>query len=226
MQVACLHRAVPLACLSRTSFLSTLSAHHFSEANFRNWSSSLVPSYSVHNSGRRLSSRVDCSLWRHEVIIRASKLNVYAVEKEDGEEQEDNGDLEEVKLKIPVGPIRKCLDQTFSFRRVLGPSSVFVVVTLAKPLGIIFEAVRKRKKERVVVADLVQGSNAQRAFRVNQLFQGRDNNTRSRSGNVILNGDVRPGDISSEVLHIADGRRWEDTMTALKAPYVADGPLA
>ncbi|KAL2620492.1 hypothetical protein R1flu_000697 [Riccia fluitans] len=259
MQVVSLSPATSPPCVSATSFSRKLSKEHCFSRSSKTWSSTSFLLFSDHNSGcklsglsveveqgqRKSSGLVGCGLRRREVKIRASRLNVVAVEKEDEEEQEEKDDREEVKLKIPVGPIRNCLDETFTFKRILGPSSVFVVVTLRKPLGIIFEAVRKRNKEKVVVAELVPGSNAQRAFKVNQMFQGAGSNRKSRGGSVILNGDVRPGDILRAtttvgvevdlfgirapkrvmMLHVADGRRWDDTMAALKASFIADGPL-
>ncbi|BBN11556.1 hypothetical protein MPTK1_5g12910 [Marchantia polymorpha subsp. ruderalis] len=214
-----------------------------------------APQYSVRKlswcsrmRGQQLTSKslgaLNSELQRCESQVSASSLNVYNFDQGEGG-QGGKDDREEVKLKIPVGPTGNCLEQTFTFKRLLGPSSVFVVVTLRKPLGIIFEAVESRNKERVVVAELVQGSHAQRAARVNQMFQGADSNRKSCGGGVILNGDVRPGDILRAtttvgvvvdlfgirapvrvmMLHKADGRCWDDTMAALKASFVADGPL-
>ncbi|KAG6547814.1 hypothetical protein Mapa_010631 [Marchantia paleacea] len=262
MPIICSHRASwfgSLASASASASITTSCGVEVFPQIFTNLRQTKLYSYASQYSVRKVPWRsrmrgqqvtsklrglVISELQRCESQVSASRLNVYDFDQGEGEQGEKD-DREEVKLKIPVGPTGNCLEQTFTFKRTLGPSSVFVVVTLRKPLGIIFEAVQSRNKERVVVAELVQGSHAQRAARVNKMFQGADSNRKTRGGGVILNGDVRPGDILRAtttvgvvvdlfgiraplrvmMLHTADGRCWDDTMAALKASFVADGPL-
>ncbi|KAG0618135.1 hypothetical protein M758_4G042200 [Ceratodon purpureus] len=155
--------------------------------------------------------------------------------------------VEEVTVKIKVGPVRSLRERVYKFQKIFGPSSSIVVVTLPKPLGIVFvESPLKNAygKNRIMVGELVVGGNAERAARVAQLFVGAPRNI-AQSNIPILNGGVMPGDILRATttagvlvdffgirrpvrvmdLYIADGRPWHLVMRALNASFVADGDL-
>lgn len=156
----------------------------------------------------------------------------------------DETALDEVKVKIKVGPVRSKSEKVYAFQKIF-PSSSIVVVTLPKPLGIVFVESPLRNaygKKRIMVGELVAGGNADRATRVAQLFVGRSN---AQANSPIINGGVMPGDILRATttagvvvdffgirppqrvmdLYIADGRPWNFVMRALTASFVADGDL-
>ncbi|XP_024391979.1 uncharacterized protein [Physcomitrium patens] len=157
----------------------------------------------------------------------------------------DETSLDEVKVKIKVGPLSSLQERVYRFQKIFGSSSRLVVITLPKPLGIVFvesPLVDAYGKNRVMVGELVVGGNADRASRVAQLFDGRKN---VASNTPILNGGVMPGDILRATttvgvtvdffgirrpqrvmdLFVADGRPWHLITRALNASFVADGEL-
>lgn len=159
----------------------------------------------------------------------------------------DETALEEVTVKIKVGPVRGLSEKVYKFQKIFGPSSSIVVVTLPKPLGIVFEESPLRNaygKNRIMVGELIAGGNADRASRVAQLFLGAPRKN-AQSNIPLVNGGVLPGDILRATttagvlvdffgirrpqrvmdLYVADGRPWHLVMRALHASFVADGGL-
>ncbi|KAH8939515.1 hypothetical protein BDL97_15G040600 [Sphagnum fallax] len=154
---------------------------------------------------------------------------------------------EEVRVKIQVGQVGNCSESVYFFHKIFGASSSIVVVTLPKPLGIVFEESQWRDgngKCRVVVAGLVPGGNADRASRVAKLFHGGSKLMRNQN-QPVFDGDVRPGDILRATTTVGvivdflgirrpqrvidvykvDGRPWHLIMRALNASFVADGDV-
>ncbi|CAM6039271.1 unnamed protein product [Sphagnum compactum] len=154
---------------------------------------------------------------------------------------------EEVRVKIQVGQVGNCSECVYFFHKIFGASSSIVVVTLPKPLGIVFEESQWRDgngKCRVVVAGLVPGGNADRASRVAKLFHGGSKFMHNQNQTVFY-GDVRPGDILRATTTVGvivdflsirrpqrvidvykvDGRPWHLIMRALNASFVADGDV-
>lgn len=155
-----------------------------------------------------------------------------------------NGPLDtHVQVKIGVGPVGNLMYRTFPIARQLGPSSDIVVITLPKPLGIVFE-LSKTGTRRIFVVELVQGGHADRASRVDQLFEGQQRRN-SVDGRVIYGGGVKVGDLLRAtttvnvvvdlfglrapqrvvLLFEADGRTWAEAVGAIESSFVADGPV-
>ncbi|GAQ83728.1 hypothetical protein KFL_001590160 [Klebsormidium nitens] len=149
---------------------------------------------------------------------------------------------EPVDVKVPVGFVGETSDTVFSVRKLLPAPSVLVTVTLPKPLGIVFEESRIRK--RVVVADLIPGGNAEQAARVVQMFgtvrtSGRDGAS-ARTGAAVQKGDVLRGLTTTQcivdlfgvraprrasVYFDTKNRRWGEIMGAFGAVKVSDGEI-
>lgn len=150
-------------------------------------------------------------------------------------------------MRVRVGKVGMCTEQTFFFKRILTPPSDIVVVTLPKPMGIVFEEKKstEKKKYRIVVNSLVSKSNAEKAARVSKLFNGNRRNFLKEDENFAIFDDaVFPGDVlratttinvlvdffgirapkRTVVLFFSDNRRWEEVMRALGASFFSDGP--
>ncbi|XP_024391977.1 uncharacterized protein [Physcomitrium patens] len=224
----------PLLC-SQTSH-RYLHKQHTKYFSFQYGFSSLFnrnqgPEEALWQHGTRRSPR-----WMKKKIDRGIAPPTFAV---------DETSLDEVKVKIKVGPLSSLQERVYRFQKIFGSSSRLVVITLPKPLGIVFvesPLVDAYGKNRVMVGELVVGGNADRASRVAQLFDGRKN---VASNTPILNGGVMPGDILRATttvgvtvdffgirrpqrvmdLFVADGRPWHLITRALNASFVADGEL-
>ncbi|MCO5574531.1 hypothetical protein L7F22_028318 [Adiantum nelumboides] len=116
-------------------------------------------------------------------------------------------------------------------------------VTLPKPLGIVFE-LSKAANRRIFVAELIPNGNAERATRVNNLFEGQKAREKN-NGKTIYGGGVNVGDLllATTMVNVkvdmfglrapqrvvmffaAEGRTWTETMGAIQSSYVADGPV-
>eukprot|EP00850_Spirogloea_muscicola_P026704 SM009607S24928 [mRNA] locus=s9607:1:523:- [translate_table: standard] len=113
-------------------------------------------------------------------------------------------------------------------------------------MGIVFEEQRGQGVGsgcRVVVSSLIPDTKAHRAARVAQLSQSRP--SKALGQQPLLHDAVRPGDVLRATtsvcvavdffgirqpqriwyLYKTDGCRWEETMRALQASFVADGDL-
>lgn len=149
----------------------------------------------------------------------------------------------QAQFKVGVGPVNKLTQRVYSLNRKLGSSSDIIVNTLPKPLGIVFE-LSKIATGRIFVAELVQGGNADRASRVNQMFESKQRRE-SGLGRVIYDGGVRAGDLlrATTMVNVVvdlfglrapqrvvlffevDGRSWAEAMGAIQTSFVADGPV-
>eukprot|EP00250_Pteridium_aquilinum_P012591 c20820_g1_i1 orf=66-641(+) len=149
----------------------------------------------------------------------------------------------QAQVKVSVGPIGNLVERVFPVTRKLGPSSTIVVVTLPKPLGIVFE-LSKVANRRIFVAELIRNGNADRAARVNKLFEGQKSRE-TKDGKIIYGGGVNVGDLllATTTVNVvvdlfglrapqrvvmffdAEGRTWTETMGAIQSSFVADGPV-
>ncbi|KAI5068287.1 hypothetical protein GOP47_0016632 [Adiantum capillus-veneris] len=147
------------------------------------------------------------------------------------------------QVKVAVGPVGKLVERAFSVSRKLGPLSTISVVTLPKPLGIVFE-LSKAGNRRIFVAELIPNGNAERATRVSKLFEGKKTRERN-NGRIIYGGAVNVGDLllATTMVNVevdlfglrapqrvvmffaAEGRTWTETMGAIQSSFVADGPV-
>lgn len=154
-----------------------------------------------------------------------------------------SSDSRQAQVKVGVGPVGNLVEQAFPITRKLGPSSNIVVVTLPKPLGIVFE-LSKMATGRIFVAELIPNGNADRAARVTQLFESQKGRESSH-GNVMYGGRVKVGDLllatttvnvvvdlfglrasrRAILLFDVEGRTWAETMGAIQTSFVADGPV-
>ncbi|MCO5566886.1 hypothetical protein L7F22_020569 [Adiantum nelumboides] len=118
-----------------------------------------------------------------------------------------------------------------------------MMVTLPKPLGIVFE-LSKAANRRIFVAELIPNGNAERATRVNKLFEGQKAREKN-NGKAIYGGGVNVGDLllATTMVNVkvdlfglrapqrvvmffaTEGRTWTETMGAIQSSYVADGPV-
>lgn len=160
---------------------------------------------------------------RGELAFRAVSYTPWPVEE--GAEGE--------RLRIPQGTVGQLQPRTFVFSRVLPQPSQLVMVTLERPLGIIFEEDVRRK--RAVVVGFTPGGHAEqqaKRARLNTAFV------------AALEGDVlractatnivwQPGSLvfgaqrptRSIVCYGADQQRWPNVISALRKGLVADGPV-
>lgn len=83
-----------------------------------------------------------------ELVYRAVSYTLYPLSE----------DAPGERIRIDVGPLTDTGPRTFVFERIF-PYSQFVVCTLPRPLGIVFEEIKNLK--RVTVGDFVPGSNAE-----------------------------------------------------------------
>lgn len=154
-----------------------------------------------------------------------------------------NTSTKQAHVKVAVGPLGNLVERVFPIIRKLGPSSTIVVVTLPKPLGIVFE-LSKVTNRRIFVAELVTNGNADRVARVNKLFES-PKSMESNDGKIVYGGGVNVGDLllATTTVNVvvdlfglrapqrivvffdADGRTWTETMGAIQASFVADGPV-
>lgn len=138
-------------------------------------------------------------------------------------------------VRIGVGPVGATAPRTFIFDKVLPPPSRLVVVTLPRPLGVVFE--EERRKGRAVVAAIAPGGSAEQRCRRAALDPG-------MAGSAPAPDDVLRACTATNVVyptaslilgaqpperHIvvygADGQRWPQVATALKRGLVADGDV-
>jgi len=137
------------------------------------------------------------------------------------------------RVRVEVGPVGERKQQTFLFAPVL-PLSSLVVVTLPRPLGVVFVPDRDG---RVRVASLVPGSHAGRAAAVGKLAPG---GAQAASEGDVLRavtatvfsftaraqtlGDLT-GTKRTVVLFGADGESYDKCFAALGQGLCADGPV-
>ena len=140
-------------------------------------------------------------------------------------------------IRIPVGPIGATQPRSFIFDRILPQPSVMIVVTLPRPLGIIFEE-DVRHGGRAVVVDIVPGGSADRLTKKASLSPTVLAKTSPKVGDVLractctnvvyktaalMFGAQTPERVV--VVFGADQQRWPDVATALKRGLVADGEV-
>jgi len=136
------------------------------------------------------------------------------------------------QLRIDVGPVNRTEKETYVFDRVLQKESEVLAVTLPRPMGVIFE--EDARAQRVVVADLVEGSPAHQRAQVAKM------DTRRRQ-EAVLCGDVlractctnfvyqdsalfgAKAPTRTIVMYGADKQKWTQVMGALKKGDKADG---
>ncbi|KAL3158397.1 hypothetical protein ABBQ38_010634 [Trebouxia sp. C0009 RCD-2024] len=137
------------------------------------------------------------------------------------------------RLRIDVGPASSTSPRTFVFDRSLGASSDIVKVSLPRPMGLVFE--EDKARGQVVVADFVQGSQAEKLSKVAKLNQS--SRTAPQIGDVLrgctctnlvyptksLLGVQAP--VRTIVMYGADNQRWPKVIAALKAGARSDGDV-
>ncbi|KAH7431358.1 hypothetical protein KP509_08G044600 [Ceratopteris richardii] len=94
-------------------------------------------------------------------------------------------------------------------------------------------------------AELIPNGNADRAARVNKLFEGKSSSRESKYGRIIYGGGVNVGDLllATTAVNVevdlfglraprriitffdAENRTWAETMGAIRSSFVADGPV-
>ncbi|CAG9466156.1 unnamed protein product [Pedinophyceae sp. YPF-701] len=139
------------------------------------------------------------------------------------------------RIRIDVGPVDKKRATTFVFERTVGADSALVQVTLPRPMGVVFE--EDRSRSRVVVAEVVPGTNADRALKRARLNSGVVRapmpgdvlraftcTTTVYTGMGTLGFGAKPP-TRTVVLYGADGERWPAVSAALQKGVVADGDV-
>jgi hypothetical protein len=138
-------------------------------------------------------------------------------------------------LRIDVGPTDRREPRTYLFEKKLRQPSELVVMTLPRPLGVILEEDKRRK--RVVVSGTIAGSRAEQKVQLAKV-------DRARRREAPLPGDILRACTCTTlmyptnslvfgmqppqryvVLYGADGQRWEKVSIALKRGLVSDGPV-
>lgn len=138
------------------------------------------------------------------------------------------------RLRLDVGVVGERQPRTFVFSKVLPEPSQLVMVTLERPLGIVFE--EDARKKRAVVAGFAPGGHAEQVMR-------RAKVNPSLAASAALEGDVLRACTATcivyptrelfglkppkraVVVYGADGQRWPQIITALKKGLFADGPV-
>lgn len=143
-------------------------------------------------------------------------------------------DYEGDRLRIDVGPIAAREARTFVFNRLLPQPSELVVVTLPRPMGVVFEY--DERKKCAVVAGVVEGSPAEQRRKVAGL-------NRSLAKESVQDGDVLRGVTCTNfvyptralfgavaperhvVVYGADKQKWANVRSALRKGEPKDGPV-
>lgn len=160
-----------------------------------------------------------------ELAFRAVSYTPYPVEE----------GVEGERLRIEVGPTDRRVPRTYLFEKKLRQPSKLLTVTLPRPLGIVLEEDKRRK--RVVVSGTITGSRAEQKAQLAKV-------DRARQWEAPLPGDVLRACTCTTlmypanslilgmqppqryvVLYGADGQRWEKVSIALKRGLVSDGPV-
>ena len=162
---------------------------------------------------------------RGEIVYRAIGYTPWLTEQ--GPEDEC--------IRIETGTVGKLKPQSYLFDKKLAPPSKLLTVTLPRPLGIIFEEDYAHK--RAVVAEIVEGSNADQLAKRSALGPSGDDNS-PRVGDVLracttTNIVYKPAALAfgaqiperAIVLFGADNERWSRVAVALKRGLKADGPV-
>lgn len=136
------------------------------------------------------------------------------------------------RLRIDVGPASSTSARTFIFDRRISNSDI-LKVRLPRPMGLVFE--EDKAKRQVVVAEFVEGSEAEQRNKVAKLNQSW--RSVAQVGDVLractctnlvyatksLLGVQAP--IRTIVLYGADNQKWPKVMAALKAGTRSDGDV-
>ncbi|DBB17857.1 TPA: hypothetical protein ACH3X3_002875 [Trebouxia sp. C0006] len=136
------------------------------------------------------------------------------------------------RLRIDVGPASGTSPRTFIFDRRTDDSDIFKV-TLPRPMGLVFE--EDKAKGQVVVADFVEGSEAEKRNKVAKLNQSW--RSVAQVGDVLractctnlvyatrsLLGVKAP--VRTIVVYGADNQKWPKVLAALKAGSRSDGEV-
>jgi hypothetical protein len=138
------------------------------------------------------------------------------------------------RVRVNIGPVGSRKPRTFVFEKKLRQPSTVFAVTLPRPMGVIVEEDKRRK--RVVVADVVEKSRAGQRVKLG-------NFDHTKRAEAVLPGDVLRGCTCTTLMyptasllfgkppqrHVlmygADGERWARVATALKRGLVEDGPV-
>ncbi|KAL0024275.1 hypothetical protein WJX79_002109 [Trebouxia sp. C0005] len=136
------------------------------------------------------------------------------------------------RLRIDIGPASKTSPRTFIFDRRIVDSDI-LKVTLPRPMGLVFE--EDKAKGQVVVADFVEGSEAEKRNKVAKLNQSW--RSVAQVGDVLractctnlvyatrsLLGVKAP--VRTIVVYGADNQKWPKVLAALKAGSRSDGEV-
>ncbi|DBA87741.1 TPA: hypothetical protein ACH3X1_004742 [Trebouxia sp. C0004] len=136
------------------------------------------------------------------------------------------------RLRIDVGPASETSPRTFIFDRRIVDSDI-LKVTLPRPMGLVFE--EDKAKGQVVVADFVEGSEAEKRNKVAKLNQSW--RSVAQVGDVLractctnlvyatrsLLGVKAP--VRTIVVYGADNQKWPKVLAALKAGFRSDGEV-
>lgn len=136
------------------------------------------------------------------------------------------------RLRIDVGPASETSPRTFIFDRRIIDSDI-LKVTLPRPMGLVFE--EDKVKGQVVVADFVEGSEAEKRNKVAKLNQSW--RSVAQVGDVLractctnlvyatrsLLGVKAP--VRTIVVYGADNQKWPKVLAALKAGSRSDGEV-
>ncbi|KAL4428114.1 hypothetical protein ABPG75_002203 [Micractinium tetrahymenae] len=143
--------------------------------------------------------------------------------------------VEGERIRIDVGAVGERAPRTFVFSKALPQPSQLVVATLERPLGIVFEEDKRRK--RAVVAGFAPAGHAEQLAKraaLNPALAA----TAPREGDVLractaTNIVYQPAALAfgaqkpkrAIVVFGADGQGWPQTIAALQKGLVADGPV-
>ena len=139
------------------------------------------------------------------------------------------------RVRVLVGPVGDRLLRTFVFDKTLSVPSEILAVTLPRPMGVVVEEDRPRK--RAVVADVLEDSRAAQKVKLAKF-------DRTQRVNAVLPGDVLRGCTCTTIVYPAksllfgvappqrqvqmfgaDGSSWDKVRGALKRGLAEDGPV-
>lgn len=167
---------------------------------------------------------------RGELIFKAIGFTPWPVPAEEAAHSEG--------LRLMVGPVKKRVPRTYVFDKILPQPSMLVVVTLPRPLGIVFEEdLSSRNQPCIRVAELLERGNAEQLFKTAKLDVSLAQyaampgdvlravtctNIVYKTGALLFGAQLPMREV---VVYGADGETWPKTAAALQEGLVSDGEV-